>query len=253
MIKIIGCQVHQHISIVANLCELSLLLSMLIWERLQQLLYNTSEATLATWPFTLHKPHHNSSFSSAQHLSRPDFQTPRTQSRLATIRSPRLGPRRTRYLCLSLQQTMIMWLKKLTQNVSVPAKMWVFSPFFACTDITMSWTFLYRSSDCFNSSILRSCNVCIVQHNMRFTAKANKQTKKPQLQPKVPFLRWRPSVIQLPFSSSALPHLVADKKGNITHTQLWCMLWHWHHNIATQQQQPYPADCTISLFDQRFG
>lgn len=35
---------------------------------------------------------------------------------------------------------------------------------------------------------------------------------------KVPSLRWLPSVIQLPFSSSALPHLVAEKKGNITHT-----------------------------------
>lgn len=33
VIKIIGCQVHQHFSIVANLCELFLLLSMLVWER----------------------------------------------------------------------------------------------------------------------------------------------------------------------------------------------------------------------------
>lgn len=118
MIKIIGCQVHQHFSIVANLCELFLLLSMLVWERLQQLFYNTFEAILATWPFTQHKPHHNSSLSSAQHLSRPDFQTPRTQSRLATNRSPRFGPQRTHYLCLSLQETKMMWLKKLKQNVS---------------------------------------------------------------------------------------------------------------------------------------
>lgn len=136
------------------------------------------------------------------------------QSRLATDRSPRFGPRRTRYLCFSLEQTMTMQLKKLKLNVSKC----VFSPFFACTDITMSWTFLYRSSDCFNSSILRSYNI---RHNVRLTAKTNKPTKKkPWIVHcdawKVPSPRWLPSVIQLPFSSSALPHLVVEK-GNISH------------------------------------
>lgn len=49
-----------------------------------------------------------------------------------------------------------MWLVGWTPE-NTGSNRRVIWPFFPCTDITMSWTFLYRSSDCFSSSIFRSC------------------------------------------------------------------------------------------------
>lgn len=62
-------------------------------------------------------------------------------------------------------------------------------PFFACTDITISWTFLYRSSDCFNSSILRSCKVCngLTQSEVWDKTNNNNNNKKKHLKVKSTF------------------------------------------------------------------
>lgn len=81
----------------------------------------------------------------------------------------------------------------------------------------MSWTFLYRSSDCFSSSILRSCKR---QLKVNFSKLSQSWTTEVTLLrykancnlSNVPSLHWLPSTIQLPFSSSALPHLARKEK-----------------------------------------
>lgn len=175
-------------------------------------------------PVILHKPHQNSSFSSAPHLSCGDFPAPLLQSPPPTTRFHRFDPRHARFLCFSLKRTETRFNREWTlRYLEMPHRQLsqfetVSSPFFDCTDITMSWTFLYRKTDCFNSSILRSCKV---QRKETFTAgKTNTENKRQLFFFKVPSLRWPPSEIQLPFSFSALPHLVAEEKKTMTHKEL---------------------------------
>lgn len=125
----------------------------------------------------------------------------------------------------------------------------VISPFFPCTDITMFWTFLYRSSDCFSSSILRSWKR---KRRVKNHSGANLRVELNHLiwhkvnhnLSNVPSLHWLPSMIQLPFSFAALPHLVRKENDYRQRTVVLTVSslkrvqrgeqWAWTHMVPVE-------------------
>lgn len=101
----------------------------------------------------------------------------------------------------------------------------------------MFWTFLYRSSDCFSSSILRSCEGKTIKTHSEAHASGGELNhlvwyKGNRNLSNVPSPHWLPSMIRLPFSFFALPHLA--KKENDYRWRTTVLTWGWILGQNTQ-------------------